>query len=254
MNKKGTSLCFFSAKGGTGKTTNLLNLAGIISQLEKKVLIIDFDLYSGCIAKYLNKTFDKGLIDLNDDLENKRYKSITDYVTKLNSNIDLLCAPLDPRQANKFNVRYVKDIINMSCLEYDVVLIDTNHSLDALNISILEAVEKILFVTTNDIMDLSNIKTLLTIFNKIGMDNYKILLNNSRDPYKASLDTFEIKKILGCNIDYTLSSDMFLKDLDKYVMEGKIMTLDKSFSSVMANDYVTFVTLATDILEEDKDE
>ena len=105
MNKKGTSLCFFSAKGGTGKTTNLLNLAGIISELGKKVLIIDFDLYSGCVAKYLNTIFDKSIIDLSDDLENKRYNKISDYVTRYNDNIDLLCAPIDPRQANKINVR-----------------------------------------------------------------------------------------------------------------------------------------------------
>ncbi len=254
MNKKGTSLCFFSAKGGTGKTTNLLNLAGIISQLEKSVLVIDFDLYTGSVAKYLNKTFDRSVIDLNDDLENNRYNKISDYVTKYNENIDILCAPIDPRQANRFNVRYVKDVINMSCLEYDVVLIDTNNSLDAINLSILENVEKILFITTNDIIDLSNIKSLITIFNKVGLVNYRVLLNNSRDPFKSLLDIFEIKKILGCNVDYELSSEMFLKNVDKYVMEGKIISLDKSFSSVMAKDYLTFVSLATDILEEGKDE
>lgn len=30
-NKKGKSMCFFSAKGGVGKTVNLLNLAGILN-------------------------------------------------------------------------------------------------------------------------------------------------------------------------------------------------------------------------------
>ena len=108
--------------------------------------------------------------------------------------------------------------------------------------------------TTNDIIDLSNIKSLITIFNKIGLVNYKVLLNNSRDPFKSLLDIFEIKKILGCNVDYELSSEMFLKNVDKYVMEGKIISLDKSFSSVMAKDYLTFVSLATDVLEEGKDE
>ena len=34
--KKGKSMCFFSAKGGVGKTTNIINLACIIEQLEKK--------------------------------------------------------------------------------------------------------------------------------------------------------------------------------------------------------------------------
>ncbi|MEG2351617.1 MAG: ParA family protein, partial [Bacilli bacterium] len=44
----------FSCKGGVGKTTMTLNLAGIYSLLNKKVLIIDFDLNSGGIAVSLN--------------------------------------------------------------------------------------------------------------------------------------------------------------------------------------------------------
>ena len=48
-NKKGKSLCLFSAKGGVGKTTTTINLAGIFKTLEKKILIIDLNLSSGGI-------------------------------------------------------------------------------------------------------------------------------------------------------------------------------------------------------------
>ena len=47
MNNKGTSICVFSAKGGVGKTITTLNLAGIFEVLNKRVLIIDFDLSGG---------------------------------------------------------------------------------------------------------------------------------------------------------------------------------------------------------------
>ena len=47
LNNKGISIVVASAKGGVGKTITTLNLAGIFEVLQKKVLIIDFDLSGG---------------------------------------------------------------------------------------------------------------------------------------------------------------------------------------------------------------
>ena len=83
--KKGKSLCFFSAKGGVGKTVNLINLAGIFQQLDKKVLIIDLDLYSGGIALALDRSYKKDIYNFCDDYNNNRYISCScTYVQWLN--------------------------------------------------------------------------------------------------------------------------------------------------------------------------
>lgn len=251
MDKKGKSLCFFSAKGGVGKTTNLLNLAGIFEQLERKVLIIDMDLYSGGIATYLNKKNDKNIYHYSFDIMNGNYKDIKDYVVRVDNYIDVLCAPKDPRDANKIEARTIEHILSNAKLNYDIILIDTNHALNDINLTVLELVDEITFFVTNDPLDLKNIKSLLSIFDNLDFDNYKILLNNSRDPFKNYFSLFEIRKIIEHNIDYTLSSDMYLKDMEKFVMKGAIVSLDRKFADVMVDDYKTFVLMATNLLEGD---
>lgn len=248
--KKGKSLCFFSAKGGVGKTTNLINLAGIFQQLGKKVLMIDLDLYSGGLANALNKQFDMSIYNVADDFLNNRFENFEKYVVNVTESIDLLCAPKDPRDASKIQIRYIEDIISNAVFNYDVVLIDTNHALTDFNLMALSVVDQINFITTNDPMDLKNLKTLITIFKESEIDNFKIVLNNSRDPFKNYFSMYDIKHILNHNINYTLSSEMFLKDMEKRIMNGEIVSLDKKFASVMNRDYKVFVLMATDLLSE----
>ena len=247
-NKRGKSIAISSAKGGVGKTVNTMALAGVFEHLEKKVLIIDFDLYNGDITTYANKKPKKDIFDLSLDMDNLEYKNIKNYITKIDDYIDILAAPIDPRNASKINVANIPDIIMKSTLNYDVVLVDTNHALNDITLSVLQTVDNILLLTTNDPLDIKNLRTLIAILNEYEYDNYKIVLNNSRDPYKDYFNLFDIKKILHHNIDYTLSEELFLKDIEKYVMDGIIITLDKKFSDYFMRDYKTYLIIATDIL------
>ena len=113
--------------------------------------------------------------------------------------------------------------------------------------------DNILFITTNDPLDLKNLKSILSIFRDINLNNYKVLLNDSCNAFKNYFTLYDIKNILKTNIDYTLSREMFLKDIDVYLMNGKIITLDKKFPRIFTKDYSTYMTIAADVLEEGSD-
>lgn len=249
---KGKIITISSVKGGTGKTTTLLNLAGTYSLMGKKVLIIDLDLYTGAIAPSLNLEITSDIYKLVDDLMNNRFDYVENYVLKFNDNIDVLAAPKDPRYASKIGSKYIKLILTRALMKYDVILIDTNHALDEKNLVILDNSDWSLFVVNNDMMNLKNMKTLISIYKDLDKDNYKIILNHSVNKSRNYFSNYDVKNIIKNDIDYLIPDTFHIKNIDKYVVDGEILLLNKSVRSNNKNIIKIFDEMAQDLLEEKK--
>lgn len=244
----GRVISISSVKGGVGKTTTLLNLAGIYCKLGKRVLIIDMDLFSGGIALSLDIKNKKDIFMLVDSLANNRFTELSKYVTSYNSNIDVLCAPIDPRDAMKIDCRYIPLIFNAAKKEYDVVLVDTSHILNDINLTIMDHSYMSLFIVTNDPIDVKNMRSLLNIFDEMSKNNYLICLNYSRDIQKDYLDMYVIKETMACP-NYTISRSFYIKNIDKYVMKGKIITLDKGINKNYSKEINNMKKMALDLID-----
>ena len=246
----GKIITISSVKGGVGKTTMTLNLAGIYCELNKRVLIIDLDLYSGGIAASLNVKNTKDIYTMIDSMANNRFTELKKYVTTYNKNIDVLACPKDPRMGAKVSGRYIPLIFDLAKKEYDVVLVDTYHILDEINLTALDYSYMTLFIITNDIVDLKNIKSLISIFKDTDKKNYLVLLNSSRDTGKDYLSLYDIRTIIKNNIDYTLSKNYYIKNIDKYIMAGEILTLNNSVNLFHSKDINNMKKMALDLIDD----
>lgn len=250
----GRVISISSVKGGVGKSTLTLNLAGIYQQLKKRVLIIDFDLYSGGIATLLDLKNKKDLFMLVDSMSNNRFVQLKDYIEPYNSNIDVLAAPRDPRQSSQIGSRYISSVLELAKKEYDVILIDTNHTLDENNLCLYDNSYMNLFLITNDFVDLKNMKSLISIFKDLEKKNYLICLNNSRDTGKDYLSLFDIKNLIKNNIDYTISKNFYIKNIDKYVLNGEILTLNSGIMRFHSDDINNMKKMALDLIDDKHNE
>ena len=249
--KKGKIITVTSTKGGVGKTVTTLNLAGIYSLLGYKVLVIDLDLYGGAIATYLNSSNEKSIFNLVEDLNNNRYEKMEDYMYKYNENIDIIAAPKDPRMASKIEGKYIPLIFRNVVFKYDIILIDTTHNLNDTNVIALDNSDSILYVFTNDTFDLKNTKSFTSIMKDVGYKNYYTLLNNSVMPSKNYYTLYDIRNIIKSNIDFTISKSAFIKNIDKYILEGNIISLNKNFDKKELNK---LKLIAETLLKEESDE
>ena len=240
--EKGKIITITSSKGGVGKTILLLNLAGIYSKLNKKVLLLDFDFSSGSISLNLNLESKKTIYNVSDDISNHRYLNYKDYISTYNKNIDVISSVKDPRYATKIDVNDLKLFIEEVKYHYDIILIDTTHGLSKNNILTLDLTDKILYVVSNDFMDIKNSKN-------IDSDNVRMVLNESFNPNLEYFNNFDIKSITKKNIDYTVSSSFYIRNIAAFILDGKIYTLT-SDSNKHKRDIDKLTHMALDLIKE----
>ena len=232
--KKAKVIAVTSVKGGTGKTTTVLNLAGILSKQNQKTLILDLDLYSGSIAASLNLNQNKDIYTMCDDMINNRFKEVEDYVQAYNEYIDVIPCPIDPRSVSKISTNYLEIIISRLVTKYDVILIDTNHVMDANKLIVLDNSDEVLYIMTNDLMDIKNMKTMVSIFSDMQLDNFKIIVNAAR-LNNANYDVSDIESLLETKVDYLIPRSFYNRNIEKYIYEGKIMTLNHNSNKIFEN-------------------
>ena len=247
---RGKIVCFYGGKGGVGKTTTLLSLAGTLSKLNKKVLIVDLDLTNGAIAISLNREANKTIFNFVEDYINNKYNDLDKYITKYDENISFVASPKDPRYASRIDVKYIDILLEKSVYNYDVVLIDTPSILNEISVYSLDKSDIVYLLTTNDCVSLKNIKNLVNLFIENNLDKYKIILNNSFIPNKDYFSNYDIKNIIGHNVDYVISSSFHVNNLDELVVNGEIITYKYS----KFKDEKIFKLISNEIIGGNKDE
>ena len=254
--EKGKIVTVTSSKGGVGKSIFLLNLAGIYQRLGKKVLLLDLDFSGGSLALSLNVTVQKTVYNAIDDIMHNRYHGMEEYVVSYNDFIDVLSCPKDPRQATKVEIRYLDSLLERIGIVYDVILVDTTHGFSKNNIVIYDHSDLLVYLMTNDLLDLKNSKNFMSIMKDIEMDHLRVVLNNSVVSKESYFSNFDIRTMIDWNIDYILPTDFYIRNLPQYLLEGVIATLDsKTWEKKYQKESKQLYKMAQDFIgEEDPSE
>jgi chromosome partitioning protein len=169
-------ITFAHHKGGTGKTTSCLNVAGFLQKLGKRVLVIDLDPQANATSGLGvdPHTLPLSVYDLfMGQFEGFPDVAIQDVVSETRSGVFLAPSTLDLVGIEPFlyNIEHratvLKKILSRDSPEYDFILIDTPPSMGQLVINGLIAAEHTVVTFDRGIFALHGLDTLMTIFSDI---------------------------------------------------------------------------------------
>lgn len=249
--KKAKIYTITSVKGGTGKTTTLLNLAAICSLKNKRILIIDLDLAAGDIAARLNVEFEKDIYHCFEDIRNHTFDQIENYIYSYCDRIDIMPAPKDPRYATKIEPSFLTYLLSKVTLKYDIILVDSNHLLTSSNLLMFDYSDKILYVINNDSMNLKGMRTMTAIFEDIESNKLSIILNDSNNLKSGYYSISDIKNIIKNGVDFRIPRSFNQKKYDKFILNGEIFLLNSKLRKKCKRATRVFESMADSLLKED---
>mgnify|MGYP001591474838 FL=1 len=198
-------ISFVHHKGGTGKTTSCLSVAGWLTRMKKKVLVVDLD-PQGNATCGLGIDRNTTNASMYDALFGR--KNIQDIIVETNSGVYLAPSSLDLLAAETHlagkvnNMRILRERLSDIQSYFDYVLIDVPPGSTLLMMMGIAAFENIIVPLDAGVFAyeaLSTLKSLvIELDNKVGVET-NLLMMLLREPSDSVLDkyqTWEMKKLL----------------------------------------------------------
>ena len=198
----GVTYAFASAKGGSGSTTVVTNLAISLHQLTgKKTLLVDLELELGEVALFLGVQPRFNFVDMVQNFHRMDAGLLASFIERHPSGVHLLSAPYHPDRAEAVSADQIRRIMNFLRQHYDYVLVDTSKSLSPATLAVFEQSDLVFVVTSADLPSIRNIQRGLPLIRRAlvgGEQQIRVIVNRYHGGEAISLK--DIERTLGLKV------------------------------------------------------
>ena len=231
--KYGKILSILGSKGGIGSTMIAVNLAEALSRSGDAVstALVDLNLSFGDIPFFLDvePTHTIGQISQNISRLDSVYLMST--LTKHTSGIYILAASNNREEAEAVTPDTTKQIFNSMQQMFDYIVVDTNRSLDQVNMVSFDCSEVIFIITQLDLPSLKNANRFVNMCIDQGCDESKLKLVINRYEKRSDISLKEAEKVLNQKAFWLIPND--------YPSVNSSINQGKSVISTAPNSKVT---------------
>ena len=204
----------FSPRGGVGCSTLATNLAiEIRAESGESVLLVDGKLFFGHLDVMLNIRANNTIADLVPHANLLDPGLIGDVVVNHASGIDVMLSPNDVQVAQGMRAEDLYNIISGIKKAYGYVIIDAGSALTENTVTMMDAADRILLVTTPDLVSLHDTSRFIQISRTLSYPPEKMIIVLNRANLNGGVKPRDIESALRHEVG---SSTM-----DQVITEGR---------------------------------
>lgn len=199
----------YSPQGGVGKSLLAANLAVCLArESQRPTVLMDLNLQFGNLDLILNLTPERTIAAIIPRLNQLDADLMESFLTvHPDSGLKVLPAPSRPEYADTITVFVVEQVLRVLRERYAYIVVDTPSVLQDTTLTALDHSDRILLLTTLDLLALNNTKIALEMMKKLryGEDKIQVVLNRSNSDVGISAD--DVERTLECKIAAYIPSD-----------------------------------------------
>jgi pilus assembly protein CpaE len=202
--KKGRMIAVFSSKGGCGTSFIATNLA---ASLNAPAVLVDLNLQAGDLPLFLGLEPKYSIADMVENRVRMDDSLLASYITPHSSNLSLLAAPREADSADDIEPEHVFEALERLRESYDYVVLDPQHTFDAITLAALDQSDDIVLVLTLDIPAIRSAQRALEIFDRLGYPRKKVRIVVNRFSKQIDLDLQQVERFLKERVTGFVASD-----------------------------------------------
>ena len=210
--EKGTrplrSLTVFSPRGGVGCTTMAINLAILFKeQTGKQVLLMDGKHFFGHMDVMLNIRSQNTIADLIPHASALDERLVQDVVTPHASGIHVLLGPSSLQVAQGIRPDDLYTVFVSLQRMYDYIVVDGGNSLTENTVTLMDATDRVLLLTTPDLASLHDVSRFIQISRSLAYSPDKLLVTLNREGLKGGVKAGDIEIALQSKLFARIPDD-----------------------------------------------
>ncbi len=202
------SVTVYSPRGGTGVTSIAVNTAiALAEETGKKVLLFEGKVFFGHLEVMLNLKVQNTLSDLIPHATNLDEGLIRDVVCPHPSGIHVLLAPTNVQIAQGIRAEDIYNIFIGVSRYYDYTVVDAGGQLNDISVTLMDATDRILLVTTPDLASLHDTSRFLQLSRSLSYPADKILMILNKAGVEGGVKLKDIETVLHNQVYHQIAND-----------------------------------------------